>query len=78
MLEIREEGVPLSDMAVLFRSAWQSMDIEIELNTHNIPYVKFGGIKFTEAAHIKDVLAYLKVAYNPYGFYKLGKDTHAY
>jgi DNA helicase-2/ATP-dependent DNA helicase PcrA len=65
VLEIREEGVPLSDMAVLFRSAWQSADIEIELNTHNIPYVKFGGIKFTEAAHIKDVLAYLKVAYNP-------------
>ena len=65
VLEIREEGVLLSDMAVLFRSAWQSADIEIELNTHNIPYVKFGGIKFTEAAHIKDVLAYLKVAYNP-------------
>jgi DNA helicase II / ATP-dependent DNA helicase PcrA len=65
VLEIREEGVPLSDMAVLFRSAWQSADIEIELNTHNIPYVKFGGIKFTEAAHIKDALAYLKVAYNP-------------
>lgn len=65
VLEVREEGIPLSDMAVLFRSAWQAMDLEVELNTHNIPYVKFGGIKFTEAAHIKDVLAYLKVAYNP-------------
>jgi DNA helicase-2/ATP-dependent DNA helicase PcrA len=65
VLELREEGVPLDDISVLFRSAWQSMDLEIELNTHNIPFVKYGGIKFTEAAHIKDVVAYLKVAYNP-------------
>ncbi len=65
ILELREEGVELSDMAVLFRSSWQSMDLEIELNTHNIPYVIYGGIKFTEAAHIKDVLSLLKVAYNP-------------
>ena len=64
VLELREEGVALNDIAVLFRSAWQSMDLEIELNTHNIPFIKFGGIKFSEAAHIKDVLAYLKVAYN--------------
>ena len=65
ILELREEGIELSDMAVLFRSSWQSMDLEIELNTHNIPYVIYGGIKFTEAAHIKDVLSFLKVAYNP-------------
>ena len=65
MLELREEGVELNDMAVLYRSAWQSMDLEIELNTHNIPYVIYGGIKFTEAAHIKDVLSFLKIAYNP-------------
>ncbi|OQA21338.1 MAG: ATP-dependent DNA helicase PcrA [Actinobacteria bacterium ADurb.Bin346] len=64
VLELREEGVALNDIAVLFRSAWQSMDLEIELNTHNIPFIKFGGIKFSEAAHIKDVLSYLKVAYN--------------
>jgi len=64
VLELREEGVALDDIAVLFRSAWQSMDLEIELNTHNIPFVKFGGIKFTEASHIKDIIAYLKVAYN--------------
>lgn len=65
MLELREEGVELNDMAVLYRSVWQSMDLEIELNTHNIPYVIYGGIKFTEAAHIKDLLSFLKIAYNP-------------
>ena len=65
ILELREEGVELQDMAVLYRSAWQSMDLEIELNTHNIPYVIYGGIKFTEAAHIKDVLSFLKISYNP-------------
>jgi len=65
VLELREEGVGLQDMAVLFRSSWQSMDLEIELNTHNIPYVIYGGIKFSEAAHIKDVLSFLKVSYNP-------------
>ncbi|MBM3709600.1 MAG: ATP-dependent helicase [Actinobacteria bacterium] len=65
VLELREEGVSLGDITVLFRSSWQSMDLEIELNTHNIPFIKYGGIKFTEAAHIKDVIAHLKVAYNP-------------
>jgi len=42
VLELREEGIALNDIAVLFRSAWQSMDLEIELNTHNIPFIKFG------------------------------------
>jgi DNA helicase-2/ATP-dependent DNA helicase PcrA len=65
ILELREEGVLLNDIAVLFRSGWHSMDLEIELMSHNIPFVKYGGLKFTEAAHIKDILAYLKVAYNP-------------
>jgi len=65
MLELREEGVELNDMAVLYRSAWHSLDLEIELNTHNIPYVIYGGIKFNEAAHIKDVLSFLKISYNP-------------
>ena len=65
VLELREEGVKLDDMAVLFRSSSQSMDLEIELKTHNIPYVIYGGIKFSEAAHIKDVISFIKVAYNP-------------
>ncbi len=65
ILELREEGVPLKDMAVLFRSSWHSMDLEIELMSSNIPFVKYGGLKFMEAAHVKDILAYLKVAFNP-------------
>jgi DNA helicase-2/ATP-dependent DNA helicase PcrA len=64
ILELREEGVALKDMAVLFRSGWHSNDLEVELSSRNIPFVKYGGQKFVEAAHIKDVLAYLRIAYN--------------
>jgi DNA helicase II / ATP-dependent DNA helicase PcrA len=65
VLEIREQGVPLSDIAVLFRSGYLSFDLEIELNKANIPFVKFGGFKFIETAHIKDMVAYLRVLENP-------------
>ena len=65
-------------MAVLYRSAWQSLDLEIELNTHNIPYVIYGGIKFTEAAHIKDVLSFLKVSYNPKDSVSWTQGANAY
>ncbi len=65
ILELREEGVSLNDIAVLFRSSFFSFDLEIELNKANIPYQKFGGMKFIEAAHIKDVLAFLRIAVNP-------------
>ena len=65
ILELREEGVPLKEIAVLFRSSWHSMDLEIELMSSNIPFVKYGGLKFMEAAHIKDIMAYLKVTFNP-------------
>ncbi len=65
ILELREEGVPLNDIAVLFRSSYHSFDLEIELNKANIPYVKFGGMKFVEASHIKDILAFLRIASNP-------------
>ncbi|MCK6606054.1 MAG: ATP-dependent helicase [Ignavibacteriaceae bacterium] len=65
ILELREEGVPLEDMAVLFRSSYFSFDLEIELAKANIPYIKVGGIKFIESAHIKDLLAFLRVALNP-------------
>lgn len=68
ILELREEGVPLSDMAVLFRSSFSSFDLEIELNKANIPFIKFGGMKFIEAAHVKDVLAFLRIAQNPRDF----------
>ncbi len=64
ILELREEGVELKDIAVLFRSGWHSNDLEVELASHNIPFVKYGGQKFVEAAHIKDVIAYLRIIYN--------------
>ncbi len=65
VLELREQGVPLGDIAVLFRSGYLSFDLEIELNKANVPFVKFGGFKFIETAHIKDLIAYLRVLENP-------------
>ena len=64
VLELREEGVELGNMAVLFRSGWHSNDLEVELASRNIPFAKYGGQKFVEAAHIKDVLSYLRIAHN--------------
>ena len=65
ILELREEGMSLSDIAVLFRSSYHSFDLELELSRHDIPFVKRGGFKFVEAAHIKDVLAHLRIVANP-------------
>jgi len=65
VLDLIEEGVKLNDIAVLFRSSFFSFDLEIELAKAGIPFQKFGGIKFIEAAHIKDVLAFLRIASNP-------------
>ncbi|MGE4170113.1 MAG: ATP-dependent helicase [Candidatus Margulisiibacteriota bacterium] len=65
ILELREEGVPLSDIAVLIRSGWHSNDLEIELKAHGLPFAKFGGFKFVEAAHVKDLMAYFRVMFNP-------------
>jgi DNA helicase II / ATP-dependent DNA helicase PcrA len=65
VLELREQGVPLDEMAVLFRSSYLSFDLEIELNKANVPFVKFGGFKFIETAHIKDLISYLRVIENP-------------
>ncbi len=64
ILGLREVGVELKDIAVLFRAGWHSNDLEIELASRNIPFVKYGGQKFVEAAHIKDVLSYLRIVYN--------------
>ncbi|MDD2927252.1 MAG: ATP-dependent helicase [Candidatus Omnitrophica bacterium] len=64
ILGLREEGIELKDIAVLFRSGWHSNDLEIELASRNIPFVKYGGQKFVEAAHIKDVISYLRIVYN--------------
>jgi DNA helicase-2/ATP-dependent DNA helicase PcrA len=64
ILEHRENAIPLKQQAVLFRASHHSAPLEIELARRNIPFVKFGGLKFLEAAHIKDVLALLRWAEN--------------
>src|SRR6185295_12520121 len=61
----REEGVSLDEIAVLFRSSFHSFDLELELTRANIPFVKRGGFKFIETAHVKDVLAHLRIVANP-------------
>ncbi len=65
ILELREEGIALQEIAVLFRSGYISYDLEIELNKAGIPYRKFGGIKFIETAHIKDLISFLRILNNP-------------
>ncbi|HEX6949694.1 MAG TPA: ATP-dependent helicase [Nitrospira sp.] len=65
ILELREEGVPLNEVAVLFRSSFHSFDLEIELSRSGLPFVKRGGVKFIETAHVKDLLAHLRVMANP-------------
>ena len=67
ILEHREAGIKLTAQAVLFRAASHSAALELELMRRNIPFVKFGGLKFLEASHIKDVLALLRFAQNPSG-----------
>ena len=64
VLEQREAGVALKAQAVLFRASHHSGPLEIELTRRNIPFVKFGGLKFLEASHVKDVLAFLRWAEN--------------
>ena len=65
ILELREQGIELNEIAVLFRSSFLSFDLEIELAKANIPYVKMGGFKFIETAHVKDLIAHLRVVHNP-------------
>jgi DNA helicase-2/ATP-dependent DNA helicase PcrA len=68
VLELREKGVKLSQIAVLFRSAFHSFDLEVELTKRGIPFIKFGGLKLLESAHIKDFLAFIKIISNPKDF----------
>lgn len=65
ILELLDEDVPLSDICVLARNARMSYSLEIELSKRAIPFMKFGGPKFMETAHIKDVLSHLRVLVNP-------------
>lgn len=66
ILEIYEEDVPLNEIAVLYRSHYQSMELQMELQTRNIPFEVRSGLKFFEQAHIKDILSYLRIITNPY------------
>ncbi len=66
VLEHREAGVPLKAQAILFRAAHHSDLLEVELARRNIPFVKYGGLKFLEASHVKDALACLRVLENPW------------
>lgn len=66
VLELHEdEGLPLREIAVLVRAGYMSADLEIELTSRRIPFEKWGGLRFLEAAHVKDVLAFLRVLENP-------------
>ena len=65
ILKAREAGVPLKQQAVLFRASHHSAQLELELARRNIPFVKYGGLKFFEAAHVKDVVSVLRWCDNP-------------
>ncbi|PZQ47001.1 MAG: ATP-dependent DNA helicase [Rhodovulum sulfidophilum] len=65
VLEAREAGVPLREQAALFRTASHSGPLEVELTRRDIPFVKFGGLKFLDTAHVKDLMALLRLAENP-------------
>lgn len=64
-LELRDEGIPLCEMAVLYRSHFHALELQLELTRRNIPFSITSGIRFFEQAHVKDVAAYLKLVHNP-------------
>lgn len=66
VLELRDQGLMLRQQAVLFRAAYHSDHLELELSRRNIPFVKYGGLVFLERAHIKDTLAMLRILLNPH------------
>jgi DNA helicase-2/ATP-dependent DNA helicase PcrA len=65
ILELREEGIDMETMAVLYRSHFHALELQLELTRRNIPFSITSGIRFFEQAHIKDVTAYVKLATNP-------------
>lgn len=66
ILELRDEGVPLREIAVLYRSHYQSLELQMELTRRGIPFEVRSGLRFFEQAHIKDVTSYLRIVLNPY------------
>jgi DNA helicase-2/ATP-dependent DNA helicase PcrA len=65
ILELRDEGVPLNEIAVLYRSHYHSLELQLELTRRAIPYTVRSGVRFFEQAHIKDVISYLRIITNP-------------
>ena len=65
ILEHREQGTELKKQAVLFRAQHHSMSLEMELSRRNIPFHKYGGLRFVEMAHVKDLVSFLRLAENP-------------
>ncbi|HEY0174436.1 MAG TPA: ATP-dependent helicase [Pyrinomonadaceae bacterium] len=65
ILELRDEGMPLNELAVLYRSHYHSLELQLELTRRGIPYSVRSGMRFFEQAHIKDVVAYLRLVANP-------------
>ena len=65
ILDRREKGVPLKQQAVLFRASHHSMSMEAELGRRNVPFVKYGGLRFLETAHVRDLMSFLRLAENP-------------
>ena len=65
LLELRESGLELDKQAVLFRASHHSLALELELSKRDVPFKKFGGLRFLETAHVKDLLAFLRLAENP-------------
>ncbi|MCG6916654.1 MAG: ATP-dependent helicase [Deltaproteobacteria bacterium] len=63
--ELKHKGIPLKEMAVLFRASYHSFDLEVALTRLGFPFIKYGGFKFIESAHVKDVLAHLRALKNP-------------
>lgn len=65
ILELRDEGVSLEDIAVLYRSHYHVLELQLELTRRNIPYRVQSGVRFFEQAHLKDVISYLRILVNP-------------
>jgi DNA helicase-2/ATP-dependent DNA helicase PcrA len=65
IIELEEQNVPLSEIAVLNRADWHNRYIQAEMSKRGIPYVVVGGFRFNERMHIKDIISYLRITYNP-------------
>jgi DNA helicase II / ATP-dependent DNA helicase PcrA len=66
IIEYREKGIALNQVAILVRAFWHARYIEIELNRRSIPYIAVGGLAFNERKHVKDIISYLRIIQNPY------------